>query len=340
MDRRKFLKNAAAIAGASVSGSAMAASVSGKKSVKFSVFSDLHFREGDYNWATKRLAQILERAKRNNVDFVIHCGDFCHNVKTASPVLEPFNSFEIPTYHVMGNHDFEATKTLEEVCSAYMMSKTGNFYSFDVSDFRFIVLDTNYFRRKNGELMHYASSSAYEKCHQKEALLPPEQLEFLRQKLLTAKGPCVVFSHHGFKYTSGIINASEVLSVLFASQRFPAMWINGHHHRNSLKLINQTAFFNLNSTTSEWVPNPHSAYPEEIMKKCPVSKHELLFDKPVHAIVSVTIDGEFDIDGMQGGMFMGITPEMTGNKSHDSEGLPCDASVLSSHFKLYAPKAS
>ena len=74
------------------------------------------------------------------------------------------------------------------------------------------------------------------------------------------------------------------------------------------------------------------------MKKCNVSKHELLFDTPVHAIITMTKDGEIDIDGMKGGMFMGITPEMTGNKSHDDEGLPVEAYVLSSHFKLYPPK--
>jgi len=74
------------------------------------------------------------------------------------------------------------------------------------------------------------------------------------------------------------------------------------------------------------------------MDKCSVSKHELLYAKPVHAIVTISKDGEFNIEGMEGGMFMGITPEMTGNKSFDDEGLPCDGNVLSSHFKLYPPK--
>ncbi len=126
--------------------------------------------------------------------------------------------------------------------------------------------------------------------------------------------------------------------VLFDNQRYPVIWINGHHHRNSLKLINQVAFFNLNSTTSEWLAKTHDKYPPEFMKKSPLAKHELLYEKPVHAIVTITKDGEFNIEGMEGGMYLGITPEMTGNKSHDTEGLPLDASVLSSHFKLYPPQ--
>lgn len=334
MKRRDFLGGAALLAGGFTSSEAFAAD--NADSVKFSVFADMHFRVGNYNWTVERMAQILDRARKNRVDFIIHCGDLCHNVKTAAPILDQYNNFELPHYHVIGNHDFEATKTLEDVVNAYQM-KNGNFYSFDRGAFRFIVLDTNYFRCPDGSIMHYASSTAYEKCHQKEAIVTPEQVAMLREKISTAKGPCVVFSHHGFKYTSGITNAVEVKKAVFESQKFPVMWINGHHHRNSLKLENEVAFFNLNSTTSEWVDKPHQAYPQEIMKKCAVSKHELLFDTPVHAIVTITKDGEFTIEGMEGKMFMGITPEMTGNKSHDSEGLPVEAKVLSSRFKLYPP---
>ncbi len=186
MFRRGFVKTAVVAAGGLVSGKSIAAESC--DSIKFSVFADLHYRNGDYNWATKRLQEILDRARKNNVDFIIHCGDFCHNVKTAAPVLKPFNSFEKPHYHVVGNHDFEATKTLEDVVNAYQM-KDGNFYSFDKGVFRFIVLDPNYFRRPDGQLIHYASSTAYEKCHQKEAIITPEQLELLKEKLSTAKGP-------------------------------------------------------------------------------------------------------------------------------------------------------
>ena len=55
--------------------------------VKFSVFSDLHLSRGlhegyEHFWlgdCEERLDAILARAKREEVDFIIHCGDFCHN---------------------------------------------------------------------------------------------------------------------------------------------------------------------------------------------------------------------------------------------------------------------
>ena len=113
------------------------------------------------------------------------------------------------------------------------------------------------------------------------------------------------------------------------------MCINGHHHRNNLRILDNIAFFELNSTTSDWINHPHHSYPPELMAKYENSDHELLFTDPVHAIVTVTEDGEIRIEGMKGSMYLGITREMTGNTVYDRAGLPCDPSVLSAHFKLF-----
>jgi len=341
MDRKNFIKTGASLIGASffLANKLLASSESSDANkITFCAFADLHFRNGDYNWATKRLDAILARALKRNADFVIQLGDFCHNVETAAPVLDKYNAFKIPTYHTMGNHDFEATKTLECVCAAYRLKR--NFYSFDIKGFKFIVLDTNYFKNKSGVIEHYASSSAYDKCHQKEAIVTQAQLELLEAELSTAKKPCVIFSHHGFRCVGGITNADEFKKVLYSNQRTPVMWINGHFHRNSLNLENNVAFFSLNSPTSDWLNVTHNAYPLEIMNSSPLAKHELLFDKPVNAIITITDDGEFIIDGMKGGMYLGITPEQVGDRKYDAQGLACDASVLSAHFKLYNPNQS
>ena len=63
--------------------------------VKFSVFGDMHFSGGMFAdrrgiqddaappwWCgdcDERLDFIFDRAKKENVDFIIHCGDFTHN---------------------------------------------------------------------------------------------------------------------------------------------------------------------------------------------------------------------------------------------------------------------
>ena len=302
--------------------------------VKFSVFSDLHYREGDWNWASRRLEEILQRAKDENSRFIIHCGDFCHNVHTAKDILKRYNNFEIPTYHTMGNHDFEDTFTVSEVCEAYKMGEK-NFYSFEIDGIKFISLDTNYFHNKEGKMCHYASSSVWEKCHQIELCISADQLEFLESELACATGTTVIFSHASPVRSDGITNKDELQKIIDRHSSIPVLWINGHYHRNNLTLNKNMAVLDLNSTTSDWVNVEHNAYPPELMAKFRLSNHSLLFEKPVHAVVTVSRDGEIIIDGMKGAMFMGITHEMTGNRSEDKCGLPCDASVLSAHFKIF-----
>lgn len=64
--------------------------------VKFSVFADLHLSRGmdekyEHFWlgdCEARLDAILARAKREKVDFIIHCGDFCHNPHAETAALE------------------------------------------------------------------------------------------------------------------------------------------------------------------------------------------------------------------------------------------------------------
>lgn len=333
--RRKFLFGAPMVA-LSIT-SCKKQGVDTRQKIKFSLFSDLHYRVGDYNWASKRLDAILKRAEENNVDFVMECGDFCHDVIKAKPIIDKYNNFKIPTYHAIGNHDFEATNTLEIVVKNMKMKN--NFYTVDKGVFKLIALDTNYFINKKGEVEHYAASSAYDKCHQKMAIITKPQLEMLAEALSTAKGPCLIFSHNGMRPcdpSKGITNHEEVQKVISENQRTPIMWINGHYHRNHLRMNNGIAYFVINSPTSEWLGGKHNGYPAEIMKKSPLASKELLYDKPVNAIVTVWEDGEVKIEGMKGGCFMGKTPEMLGSSSYIGK-LPFDTSVLSAHFKIFPP---
>ena len=80
--RRSFLGGAAfAAAGMAAKGSAAAVPEKSGK-VKFCVFADIHYKPGPWgfpNSSKEWLGRILERAKREKCDFIIHCGDMCHN---------------------------------------------------------------------------------------------------------------------------------------------------------------------------------------------------------------------------------------------------------------------
>ena len=305
-------------------------------SVTFSVFADLHWREGDWSWCEARLDAILDHAVREKAEFVIHCGDFCHDVAAARAMIAKYAAAPLPARHVMGNHEFECSDSLEEVLRAFSM--TSNFYSFDVRGFRFVALDNNYHHGPGGVLKHYADESVWAKCNQDEMLLPPEQVEFLAEAIRTAPGPVCLFTHARLKYAPGlrgIDNSAEILRLADKARAGrPLIWFNGHHHRNRLVVQGGMAFFDVNSASSDWTVREHHAYPPEIMAKNRWSCHTLLNAEPVHAIVRLSMDGEVEISGMKGAYFMGVTPESIGIDAPDVDGLKFDADVLSASFKL------
>ncbi len=115
-------------------------------SIKFSVFSDLHYLPNDFNWATKRLEDIITRAKNENSEFIIHCGDFCHNVVSAKRALDIYHNAPMPVYHTIGNHEIEITsQKMPTILKAFRLEN--NFYTFDKGNFRFVVFDKSEAKR-------------------------------------------------------------------------------------------------------------------------------------------------------------------------------------------------
>ena len=89
----------------------------------------------------------------------------------------------------------------------------------------------------------------------------------------------------------------------------------------------------MNSTTTDWVNNPHRLYPEELYEKARFLENNLLYNDPLHAIV--TLEGNtITIEVMESSMFMGITREMTNNPLYDDMGRPCKPTVQSAKITL------
>ena len=306
-------------------------------SITFSVFADLHWREGDWSGCEARLDAIFDRAVRSKAEFVIHCGDFCHDVAAARGMIAKYAAAPLPAYHVMGNHEFECSDSLDEVLRAFSLPR--NYYAFDVRGFRFVALDTNYHHGPDGNLKHYADESVWAKCHQDEVVLPPEQVEFFRDAVETAPGPVCVFSHSSFLFApdrGGVANGREVLCMVDAARAGrPIIFFNGHYHRNELVVRGGMAFFDVNSASSlTWVDGEHHAYPPEIMAKCPMSCHSFLNGDPLNAIIRLTMDGDVEIEGMKGSFFCDADPEALGFKTADRNGRKVDTDILSAKFRL------
>ncbi len=309
--------------------------------MKFSIFADLHYYPGAFLKGTlEDLRLIQERAEREQVDFMIHAGDLCHGPSKMPEIVKRYNEFHIPSYHCLGNHDTDNTSR-EETLSMYNM-KEGHYY-FDEKGYRFIICDPNYCLI-DGEYVPYSLGNYYGLAWEQIDHMPPEQIAWLETAIAESDWPCVLISHQSLERDvmlpgAGVVKeVQEVRRVINeANRRKPhsvLMCINGHLHRDFIRILDNVCYFELNSTSYDWLNEPHDRYPEELRKQYRLLKHTVLFNDPVHAIIS--LDGTtIDIEGMESDMFMGVRTEDTGNNPlWDKAGRAFTPKVQSARFTL------
>lgn len=143
------------------------------RTIKFSLFSDLHHYPGVFRSQTpEHLWQIQRRAEEEKVDFIIHCGDLTHAPHECQDFVGMYNDFHIPSYHCLGNHDTDGTP-LEQTLRLYHMPD-GHYY-FDQNGFRMIVADPNYYFH-GGEYIHYDMGNYYPYGPYRD-FMPPDQID-------------------------------------------------------------------------------------------------------------------------------------------------------------------
>ena len=303
--------------------------------VCFSAFSDLHHHPGVfYSQAEKRLAAIRARAEKNQVDFVISCGDFCHNVEVSAELLKAYDDFPMPVWHVIGNHDSDRAPYAETLKRFHLDC---GYYFFDQNGFRFVIMDTNYVLI-DGVYEHYDMGNYYSHPDSCE-YIPPEEVAWLKETLESSPYPCVLFSHGSIERSDDVPNAPEVVALINAvNRKTPGkvrLVINGHHHRDFLRIMDDVVYMELNSTTYDYLPEAHDFYPVELVNENKVANHTIIYTEPVHAVITLDSDGLIDIRGMKGDYFMGITREMTPNPPGDNCGRLCTPDVLSASFNMH-----
>lgn len=257
-----------------------------KNTVKIAFFSDMHYKKGVYAATVENLEAIIERAHDNDVDFIMHGGDFCNNyIDSPEMVNRLVNSkYGYKFYGVYGNHELEGSNSMENVTPFITNDKSvvwgtddGSYdaytayYYFECKGVRFICLDTNYsFNPTLNEYEHnracsYGAPAGNTNAHS----LGPRQLEWLEKVLLDAaeKGKrCVVLSHAGFSYKFGlfccdIAKVRELFDKVNSIKKGTVIAsFNGHWHANCYELTNDVLYFNFNAARNIcWlsVKNPH-----------------------------------------------------------------------------------
>lgn len=319
MNRRDFLK-LGALAGVGATGGAsvaaeMSPAVLKNGTVKFCVFADIHYKPGPYGFphSTKEwLGRILARAERENCDFVIHCGDMSHNPKADKEYIDYYNSFRLPTYHTVGNHETNGC-TYAEMLEAFGLKK--GYYHFDRNGFRFIVVDTNYFRRKDGSFVPFGDPSYKKAPGDRWGAISDEQMAWLKKTIDESPYPCVTFSHLSFERGSGRKPVRDIFAA--ANAKTPGkvrLAVNGHYHCDFLRILDSVAYLDLNSANYQWIGSKraHDKYPEEFFKANSLKPRKvpyIAYDDPLSAVITLTADGGMKIDGMRSTFACGVTPE-------------------------------
>ena len=160
---------------------------------KFLALTDLHHEPQVFaHDASAHLEHIMKRAADEEVAFAIQIGDFLHTPALNRSLADVFGGSSIPVHHVFGNHDTDQ-ENYEYILEMYRL--TCGYYCFDEGGYRFIILDPNY-AVADGELVHYAPHQT-RNHHLGE--IPADQLEWLRQTIEEAEGPCIICSHQSIE---------------------------------------------------------------------------------------------------------------------------------------------
>ncbi|MBQ7915644.1 MAG: metallophosphoesterase [Firmicutes bacterium] len=304
--------------------------------MKFLMFADLHYYPGKFygtTWDTLRFLQ--RRAEEENCDLILHAGDFCHGPSLVPDFVKAYNDFHIPSYHCLGNHDTDNTP-YEETLKLYNMPD--GHYFFDCKGYRFIVLDANYCKI-NGEYIHYDMGNYYAAPECRD-FTPPEQLEWLRETIDASPYPCILYGHDSYERTrKSSKDYKEVQQIINeANKKSPhkvLMAMNGHHHRDHLRILDGVLYWDVNSVYFDWVSGmTHDQYPKELSDQWEYLSHSVAYNDPLYAIV--TLEGNtITIQGTESSMLLGVTRETIGAPVLDEEGRGVYPRIQSAKITLH-----
>ena len=323
MNRRDFVKGAALAAFAGMSGESRAAKAEGC-SVKFCVFSDLHYWPHCYSHdSTEFLDAIIARAKAEKVDFIVHLGDMVHNCKKYKDFIDRYLDCGLPAYYCLGNHEDEQQP--HEV-NMEMLRLKKEYYFFDVKGFRFIVTDPHYILR-DGQLVHFSNSNwrvKNKRPSDRIYWIPPDQLKWLRETIDASPHPCVVMAHESYERpgAGGVQNQEEVRAIFDAANaKTPGkvrLVMTGHYHVDFLRVLRGIAYLEVNSANYFFAGKRHDKYPADYLKAHGGAHETYIYDKPLSSIITLYDSGRIKIDGAKANFWMGITPQMGGHSGYDS----------------------
>jgi hypothetical protein len=183
------------------------------------------------------------------------------------------------------------------------------YYYFDKNGFRFIVLNENYYRYE-GEDVAYSEGNYYKFGPYRDVISRP-QVKWLEETVMSSPYPMVLFSHGSLMLegAGAIKNREEVQDIFRRAHKNGKrilMCLNGHYHIDYMRIYEHVCYLDINSASMYWLTPPHHLFPDEFHEKYFGAQSLLIYNDPVHAVITLSEDGHFEIEGMQSSFFHGV----------------------------------
>ncbi|SDT24634.1 Calcineurin-like phosphoesterase [Mucilaginibacter mallensis] len=273
------------------------------KKIRFGVITDLH-HDIIYD-GLPRLSAYIDEMNIKAPDFIIQMGDFCIPKKENLSLIDVWNKFKGPKYHVIGNHDTDGGYTRDQVIEFW--NAKAKYYSFDVNGFHFVVLDGNEHNPSPDRPAGYAR------------YISPAQVEWLKTDLDTTTFPIIIFCHQGLDNDAGGLENGTLLRYTLeqanqkADRQKVILVLSGHHHQDYYNHINDIHYVQINSASYQWLGDKYKEirYSPEVDSAHPNVKYTVPYKDPLWAIIEVDNSGKIRVEGKKT-VFVGSSPEKLG----------------------------
>lgn len=313
---------------------------------KFLIFTDLHV--DIMHDAPARMEIILRAAKKHNVDFLLHLGDImypeeafvrqhdpdghqqrsdswflCERDDEKHAIRQMLASSGLPMYGVLGNHDMDGC---DKPTACRYWNMPGSFYSFVMGGVRFLALDSQYIRTDSGFIDFAYNNYRHFKADRLH-IIPPEQLQWLEETLLSSDEPCVLLSHASLADDLLCVrNREQVWEIIARANRGKRRVIaafNGHNHIDGLTVRQGVPFMSVNSASNIWIGMEYKTvrYSETLSRLYPHLQGCAPYFDPLYAVVTID-DSGIVVEGTQSS-FVGPSPQELGFPPSGAFHEPC-----------------
>ena len=299
--------------------------------VKFAIMTDLHNEHIPDGF--QRLENFIQRARQEEVDFIIQLGDFCYPVECNNKLLSLFNNYEKPHYHLIGNHDIDRYSKKEMI---KWLGMDNDYYSFDCNGIRFLVIDANYFKY-DGKVEQYNKRN-HKAFNGDYPFIPEEEMLWIKNTISDSELPIVIFSHQSLENTfqnRGIANRTKIQDLIHnetLNGKKILACMNGHDHTDSVEKINKTYYYTVNSIAYKWLGFETLPAFYEIRRRQPQLKDIILNEAALSAIITINENNNIEIRGMRG-RYKDFLPEDVGIAMWDGRRVTADIQSRKLNFE-------